>query len=98
MLNPVNRPSDLKDGTPSYRDYTTCRNNRFQTPEAAQKNKPLAPANVLHWFNAPPDTNVQGVIDIFVKQGAKAPSKCRIFPKKGKLKMFLCFKEYTFGQ
>jgi heterogeneous nuclear ribonucleoprotein L len=82
----VNRPSDLKDGTPSYKDYSLCRNNRFQTPEAALKNKPLAPANVLHWFNAPPDADVQGIIDIFVKLGAKPPAKCRIFPKKRKFK------------
>ena len=82
MLNPVNRASELKDGTPSYKDYTTSRNNRFQTPDAAQKNKPVAPSNVLHWFNAPPDMNEQKISDIFAKSGAKVPNKVKIFPKK----------------
>ena len=84
VLNPVNRPGELKDGTPSYRDYTTSRNNRFQTPDAAQKNKPVAPANVLHWFNAPPGMDEQKIVDIFVGSGAKAPNKVKIFPKKCK--------------
>ena len=81
----MSRPGELKDGTPSYKDYTTSRNNRYQNPDSAQKNKPVAPANVLHWFNAPPGIDEQRVVDIFTKLGAKPPSKCKLFPKKCKL-------------
>jgi heterogeneous nuclear ribonucleoprotein L len=82
ILNPVSRPGELKDGTPSYRDYTNSRNNRFQSTDAAQRNKPVAPANVLHWFNGPPGMDEQKVIDIFVGSGAKPPNKVKIFLKR----------------
>ena len=75
----------MPDGTPSYKDYMGCRSNRYQTQEAAQKNKPVAPANVLHWFNAPPGMEEDQIVDIFTNCGAKTPTKIKIFPKKCKI-------------
>ena len=82
-MNPVLRPSDLRDGTPSYKEYMYSRNNRYQTPDAAQKNKPVAPSNVLHWFNAPPGMDENRIIEIFTKLG-RFFQKCKMFAKKCK--------------
>lgn len=40
-LNPVPNPIWLSDGTISYKEYHSNRNNRYQTIEAAQKNNIL---------------------------------------------------------
>lgn len=82
VLNPVTKPINLKDETSSYKEYMTCRNNRYQTVEAAQKNKPLPPSNVLYWYNAPPGVSEENITDVFESCGATAPSKVKIFPKK----------------
>lgn len=86
VLQPVTKPINLKDDTTSYKEYMTCRNNRYQTVEAAQKNKPLPPSNVLYWYNAPPGVSEENIIDIFESCGALAPAKVKIFPKKGENK------------
>lgn len=41
MLQPVTKPKDLPDGTPSFKDYQGSRNNRYSTGEAATKNNIL---------------------------------------------------------
>ncbi len=90
VLHPVHKPKDLLDGTSSYKDYTKSRNNRYSTPEVAQKNnilfiltifdrdwpkkklfpwlfpflQPIAPSNVLHFFNAPPGLTEQQIADV----------------------------------
>jgi hnRNP-L/PTB/hephaestus splicing factor len=63
-LKPALKPGELPDGTPSYKDFSNCRNNRYSTNETASKNKPVAPANVLHWFNAPPGFSEQEVAEV----------------------------------
>lgn len=82
ILKPVTKPTSLPDGTPTFKDYCGSRNNRYQTLEAAQKNKPLPPANVLHWFNAPPGITEKQIADVFVNAGAKPPNRVKVFPKK----------------
>lgn len=52
-LNDVQQPYTLQDGTPSFKDFTGNRNNRFTNPEAASKNRILPPSKMLHFFNAP---------------------------------------------
>ncbi|CAF0956051.1 unnamed protein product [Brachionus calyciflorus] len=81
-LKPALKPGELPDGTPSYKDFSNCRNNRYSTNETASKNKPVAPANVLHWFNAPPGFNESDVAELFLNAGAKAPTKVKVFQKK----------------
>ncbi|RNA39425.1 heterogeneous nuclear ribonucleo L isoform X2 [Brachionus plicatilis] len=76
-LKPAIKPGELPDGTPSYKDFANCRNNRYSTNETASKNKPVAPANVLHWFNAPPGFTEQDVAQLFLNAGAKAPTKVK---------------------
>ncbi|VDP13188.1 unnamed protein product [Soboliphyme baturini] len=67
-LHDIRDPFDLPDGSPSFRDYTRSRNQRFSTAEAASRNRIVRPTKVLHWFNAPGD--------------ALAPEKIVIFPMK----------------
>uniref|UniRef100_A0AAY4DNG9 RRM domain-containing protein n=1 Tax=Denticeps clupeoides TaxID=299321 RepID=A0AAY4DNG9_9TELE len=45
----------LEDGTNSFKDFHGSRNNRFNSPEQAAKNRIQHPSNVLHFFNAQPD-------------------------------------------
>lgn len=52
-LHDIRDPFDLPDGTPSFKDYTGSRNQRFVSPESASRNRIVRPTNVLHWFNAP---------------------------------------------
>jgi heterogeneous nuclear ribonucleoprotein L len=82
VLQPVNNPVNLKDDTCSYKEYMQNRNNRYQSAEAAQKNKPLPPSNVLYWYNAPPGITEEQIMDVFVSAGAILPTKVKIFPKK----------------
>lgn len=82
-LKPVSKPGELPDHTASYKEYTNNRNNRYTTVEAAQKNKPIAPTNVLYWFNTPPGFDEDQLYEIFRKSGAKLPNKVKVFQKKG---------------
>lgn len=45
----------LDDGSNSFKDFHGSRNNRFNTPEQAAKNRIQHPSNVLHFFNAQPE-------------------------------------------
>jgi hypothetical protein len=60
----VSKPGELPDRTPSYKEFNLNRSNRYQTIEAAQKNKPIAPTNVLYWFNTPPGFDEDQLIDV----------------------------------
>ncbi len=82
VLQPVVKPINLKDGTSSYKEYIGNRNNRYQTLETAQKNKPLPPSCVLYWYNAPPGITQEQIFKIFTDAGALLPVRWKIFPKK----------------
>lgn len=45
----------LDDGSNSFKDFHGSRNNRFNSPEQAAKNRIQHPSNVLHFFNAQPE-------------------------------------------
>jgi len=82
ILQPVTKPIDLKDGSTSYKEYIANRNNRYQTAEAAQKNKPLAPSNILYWYNAPPGTTEQQIYEIFSNVDAKKTNQSENISKE----------------
>lgn len=82
FLQDVPNPHDLTDGTPSFMDFMGNRNNRFTTPEAAQKNRIQPPAKVLHYFNAPPTVSEEQLISIFSSGQVKPPVKIKQFPSK----------------
>lgn len=64
FLQDVPNPHELPDGTPSFVDFMGTRNNRFTTPDAAQKNRVQPPAKVLHFFNAPPNISEESISNV----------------------------------
>lgn len=57
-------PFDMPDGTPSFRDYTESRNQRFNNAEAASRNRIVAPLKVLHWYNAPGNMDEEKIMEV----------------------------------
>ena len=57
------------------------RNNRFDTPDRAAKNRIIAPTSILHFYNVPKmeDEEMEA---IFTDRGAPAPNKVKWFPAK----------------
>ncbi|XP_064621995.1 heterogeneous nuclear ribonucleoprotein L-like isoform X3 [Lineus longissimus] len=83
-LQDVPNPHDLQDGTPSFMDFMGSKNNRFTTPESAQKNRIHEPTKVLHYFNAPPNMSEDDIKRVFEQFGVKPPKRVRQFPSKSK--------------
>lgn len=46
---------ELEDGTGSFKDFHSSRNNRFTFRKEADKIRIQHPSNILYFFNAPPD-------------------------------------------
>ncbi|XP_060598674.1 heterogeneous nuclear ribonucleoprotein L-like [Ruditapes philippinarum] len=81
-LQEVNNPHDLSDGSSSYKDCQGNRNNRFSTPEQANKNRITGPSETLHYFNAPPKIGEDDMRQVFTDGGAEEFSKIMQFPSK----------------
>lgn len=84
FLNDVQQPFTLPDGTPSFKDYMGNRNNRFTNPEAASKNRILAPSKILHFFNAPFGISEDEMKAVFEDKEVTAPSSVKLFESKNK--------------
>ena len=84
FLQDVPNPHELKDGTPSFKDFMGNRNNRFTNPEAAAKNRIQPPSKCLYYFNAPPKITEEEIKKVFEEAGAKEPGKVKQFPSKCK--------------
>ncbi|XP_063061243.1 heterogeneous nuclear ribonucleoprotein L-like isoform X2 [Engraulis encrasicolus] len=76
----------LDDGSNSFKDFHGSRNNRFNTPEQAAKNRIQHPSNVLHFFNAQPEATSeifsQSVFQICEELGIKSPTNLKLFTGK----------------
>jgi len=81
FIDEVRNPHQLMDGTMSYGDFARDRNNRFDTPERAAKNRIIAPTKILHFYNVPKMED-QEMEDIYTQAGAAAPTKIKWFPAK----------------
>jgi heterogeneous nuclear ribonucleoprotein L len=82
FLQDVPNPHDLKDGSPSFKDFMGNRNNRFTNPEAAAKNRIQPPTKCLYYFNAPAKIEEEELKNVFVDAGCVPPSKVKQFPTK----------------
>ncbi|CAG5119825.1 unnamed protein product [Candidula unifasciata] len=82
FLQEVPNPHELPDGTSSYKDFMSNRNNRFTNPESAQKNRIQSPSKVLHFFNAPPGITEEEINELFENAIGKQPLKIKQFPSK----------------
>jgi heterogeneous nuclear ribonucleoprotein L len=78
-VNEIRKPFELPDGTDSYASFERDRNNRFDTPEKAAKNRILAPTKTLHFYNVPKmeDSELEAV---FAGKEAPLPARIKWFP------------------
>jgi heterogeneous nuclear ribonucleoprotein L len=78
-INEIRKPFELPDGTESYASFERDRNNRFDTPEKAAKNRIIAPTKTLHFYNVPKmeDADMEAV---FAGKEAPVPARIKWFP------------------
>ncbi|XP_068145569.1 heterogeneous nuclear ribonucleoprotein L isoform X2 [Drosophila tropicalis] len=81
FLSEVINPFLLTDLTPSFKEYTGSKNNRFLSPAQASKNRIQPPSKILHFFNTPPGLTEDQLIGIFNMKDVPATS-VRLFPLK----------------
>ncbi|CAL8105582.1 unnamed protein product [Calicophoron daubneyi] len=75
MIMDVPQPYELPDGSPSFKDYSTSRNNRYNTPQMASKNRHFKPSRALHYWNCPPKFELDEMNKIFSSLDAPLPNK-----------------------
>jgi len=79
FVTEVRNPHNLADGSPSYVSFEQDRNNRFDTPERAAKNRILPATKFLHFYNVP--KLEEGDLEtVFTDKGAPSPTRIKFFP------------------
>merc|ERR1712240_685923 len=63
----IRKPFELPDGSDSFESFYRDRNNRFDTPERAAKNRIIPPTKILHFYNVP-KMDDDRLIDVFAEQ------------------------------
>ncbi|KAM7537660.1 hypothetical protein Aperf_G00000063834 [Anoplocephala perfoliata] len=76
----VTQPFILPDGSASFRDYSTSRNNRY-THDSAAKNRVYPPSRMLHFWNSPPGVSPAQLQDVFAHAGVPVPTSVSFFKK-----------------
>ncbi|XP_066900983.1 heterogeneous nuclear ribonucleoprotein L isoform X11 [Halyomorpha halys] len=82
FLSEVAQPYNLPDNSPSFKDFSASKNNRFINAAMASKNRIQGPAKILHFFNTPPDITEDQLYQVFEEKDVKRPSQIKLFPKK----------------
>jgi heterogeneous nuclear ribonucleoprotein L len=77
----VTNPYSLPDHSPSFKEYTGSKNNRFLSLAQACKNRIQPPSKILHFFNTPPSLTEEQLVEIFTQKEV-APAAVRMFPLK----------------
>jgi len=77
----IRKPHELPDGTDSFQSFLRDRNNRFDTPERAAKNRIIPPTKILHFYNVP-KMDDDRLIDVFAEQHAPCPTRVKWFESK----------------
>uniref|UniRef100_A0AC35TZZ0 RRM domain-containing protein n=1 Tax=Rhabditophanes sp. KR3021 TaxID=114890 RepID=A0AC35TZZ0_9BILA len=72
-LKGTDQPFDMIDGSPSFKDFSCNKYQRYNTQEMAVKNRLAFPSGEIHWFNAPPDVTDQQIVEAFRLAGAPKP-------------------------
>ncbi|GMT03109.1 hypothetical protein PENTCL1PPCAC_30399, partial [Pristionchus entomophagus] len=75
-------PFELPDGSPSFRDYSSSRNQRFSTPELIARNRIVKPTRSIHWYNAPPNMTEDRLKELFAERRAPVPLSVTIFQSR----------------
>jgi len=81
-LQAVQSPFNMFDGSPSFMDFQTNRNNRYTTPGAAAKIRITSPTNILYFYNAPHSLDESTLIQTFLDAGTAVPTKTAMLPAK----------------
>ena len=82
FLSDVTNPYALPDKSPSFKDFSGNKNNRFLNPAMANKNRIQPPSKIVHFFNTPPDLTEETVNQVFVEHGIDSPVTIKLFPLK----------------
>jgi heterogeneous nuclear ribonucleoprotein L len=82
FLQDVINPHQLPDGSEGYANYIGSRNQRYTSPDAAAKNRPVPPTTALYFYNAPPNVSEDVLMEAVTDAGAVRPTKICIFPPK----------------
>ncbi|KRY92170.1 Heterogeneous nuclear ribonucleoprotein L [Trichinella pseudospiralis] len=82
QLNEVRDPTEMPDGSSSYKDFTGSRFQRFTSPDIAAKNRITSPQKYLYFFNAPPNVTEERLVSLFKDSNAPEPTNVKIFNKK----------------
>ena len=77
----IRSPYDLPSGDKSFENFMGDRNNRFNSPQQALKNRLLPPNKVLHFYNVPKMED-DAMMDIFCDANAPFPTKVTWFDLK----------------
>jgi len=77
----IRKPHELPDGSDSFQSFMRDRNNRFDTPERAAKNRIIPPTKILHFYNVP-KMDDDRLIDVFAEQHAPCPTRVKWFEAK----------------
>ena len=84
-IDHIRNPHTLQDGTLGYldveHDRNYGRNNRFDTPERAAKNRIVPPSKTLHFYNVPKMEDDR-LLALFTENGAAEPVKVKWLPHK----------------
>ncbi|KAK2706852.1 hypothetical protein QYM36_014780 [Artemia franciscana] len=78
----IPNPGSLKDGTPSFKSYIGSKNNRYNTPEAAAKNRTVGVWEAIHFFNAPANIDEGKIRDLFASAGAPEPESAIVLKSR----------------
>jgi len=81
-IQEVPNPYQLLDLSPSYRDFSQDKCNRYLTPDAAAKNRVTSPTSVLYFYNAVPDITETGLRQLMLEAGTADPLKLTILPAR----------------
>jgi len=77
----IRKPHELPDGSDSFQSFMRDRNNRFDTPERAAKNRIIPPTKILHFYNVP-KMDDDRLMDVFAEQHAPCPTRVKWFETK----------------
>jgi len=81
-LQDIGNPHQLPDGSLAYQNYTGSKNNRYNGPDAANKNRAQPPSAVQYFFNAPPNVQESVLLMAFAEANVNGPEKVTLFPPK----------------
>ncbi|BES98945.1 RRM [Nesidiocoris tenuis] len=82
FLGELGRGFELPNGSYSWKDFSSSKNNRFLNPTMAARNRLNPPSKVLHFFNTPPDLTEERLEDFIYTTSQIRVVDEMVFPRK----------------